>query len=95
MRGLEVAMAQSFPVQSFPIKSLPVEGLPIEASPINSVRIDRTEEQLLEARTRVEEQKTKLQRLIVQGAPTQAAEDLLCRLHKAMQRITEHARCCK
>jgi hypothetical protein len=88
-------MAQSFPIESLSIESLPVEALPIEASPIKSVRIDRAEEQLIEARNRVEEQKSKLQRLIVQGAPTQAAEDLLCRLHKTLQRITQHARSCK
>ena len=60
-----------------------------------SLRVDRAEEQVLEAHKRVEEQKTTLQRLIVQGAPTQAAEDLLCRLHKALQRTTRHARSCK
>jgi hypothetical protein len=60
-----------------------------------SLRIDRAEEQVLEAHKRVEEQKTTLQRLIVQGAPTQAAEDLLCRLHKALERTTRHAQSCK
>lgn len=60
-----------------------------------SLRIDRAEEQVLEAHKRVEEQKTTLQRLIVQGAPTQAAEDLLCRLHEALQRTMRHARSCK
>jgi hypothetical protein len=61
----------------------------------HSVRFNRAEEQVHEARKRVEEQKTRLQRLIVQGAPTQAAEDLLCTLHKTLQRITHHARSCK
>jgi len=62
---------------------------------IKSLHVDHAEEQVREARKRVEEQKTTLQRLIVQGAPTQAAEDLLCRLHTALQRITRHARSCK
>jgi len=56
-----------------------------------SLRIGRAEEQLLEARKRVEEQKARLQSLIVQGAPTQAAEDLLCRLHAALQRVSRQA----
>ena len=41
---------------------------------------------------RAEEQKARLQRLIVQGAPTQAAEDLLCKLHEALLRIARQAR---
>jgi hypothetical protein len=61
----------------------------------HSLRLDRAEEQVHEARKRVEEQKTTLQRLIVQGAPTQSAEDLLRRLNKALQQITRDARSCK
>ena len=57
-----------------------------------SMRIDRIEEQLSKARKRVEEQKAKLQRLIVQGAPTQAAEDLLCQLNQTLQQLARHAR---
>jgi hypothetical protein len=54
-------------------------------------RNERIEEEVLQARRRVEEQKAKVQRLIVQGAPTQAAEDLLCKLSEALQQLT-HAR---
>ena len=61
----------------------------------HSLHLDKAEQQVQEARKRVEEQKTTLQRLIVQGAPTQAAEDVLRRLHKALQRITRDARSCK
>jgi hypothetical protein len=61
----------------------------------HSLHIGQAEQQVLEARKRVEEQKTILQRLIVQGAPTQAAEDVLRRLHKTLQRITRDARSCK
>ncbi len=57
-----------------------------------SVRLGRAEEQVLEARKRLEEQKAKLERLIVKGAPTQSTEDLLCKLHEALKRLTRHAR---
>jgi hypothetical protein len=57
-----------------------------------SLRIGQAEEQVREARKRVEEQKARLQRLVVQGAPTQAAEDMLCKLHENLRRITRHAR---
>jgi hypothetical protein len=55
-------------------------------------RNERIEEEVLQARRRVEEQKAKVQRLIVQGAPTQAAEDLLCKLSDALQQLTRDAR---
>jgi uncharacterized membrane-anchored protein YhcB (DUF1043 family) len=57
-----------------------------------SARTDRIEEQVSQARKRVEEQRAKLQRLIVQGAPTQAAEDLLCKLNQDLRQLTQHAR---
>jgi hypothetical protein len=56
-----------------------------------SVRVDRIEEQVSKARKRVEEQKAKLQRLIVQGAPTQSAEDLLCQLNQTLRQLVRHA----
>jgi hypothetical protein len=56
------------------------------------LRLGRAEEQIVEARRRLEEQKAKLNTLIVKGAPTQAAEDLLCKLHEALKRLTRHAR---
>lgn len=55
-----------------------------------SVRTDRHEERVSKARKRVEEQREKLQRLIVQGAPTQAAEDLLCKLNQDLRQLTGH-----
>jgi 4-aminobutyrate aminotransferase-like enzyme len=55
-------------------------------------RLGHAEEQVVEARKRVAEQKAKLERLIAKGAPTQAAEDLLCKLHEALKRLTRHAR---
>ena len=42
-----------------------------------SVDLDRAEAQILEARKRLAEQKAKLESLIVKGAPTQAAEDVV------------------
>jgi hypothetical protein len=56
-----------------------------------SLGIGQPNEQILQARRRVEEQNAKLKHMIVQGAPTQAAEDLLCKLHEALQRITRDA----
>ena len=56
-----------------------------------SLRIGRAEEQVREARKRVEEQKARLHRMVVQGAPTQAAEDLLCKLNENLRRIARHA----
>jgi hypothetical protein len=55
-----------------------------------SVCTDLIEEQVSQARKRVEEQRAKLQRLIVQGAPTQAAEDLLCKLNRSLRQLTRH-----
>ena len=55
-------------------------------------RNERVEEQVLEARRRVEDQKAKVQRLIVQGAATQADEDQLCKLSQALQQLTRAAR---
>jgi hypothetical protein len=54
--------------------------------------LGRVEEQIIEARRSLDEQKSKLNSLIVKGAPTQAAEDLLCKLHAALGRLTRHAR---
>jgi vacuolar-type H+-ATPase subunit E/Vma4 len=57
-----------------------------------SIRLDQADEQIDAARKRLEEQKTRMQRLIVQGAPSQAAEDLLRTLHEALQRAVRQAR---
>jgi hypothetical protein len=57
-----------------------------------SVRTERIEERVSEARRRVEEQRAKLERLIVQGAATQAAEDLLCKLNQDLRQLTSHPR---
>ncbi|HEY7086140.1 MAG TPA: hypothetical protein VH519_15125 [Hyphomicrobiaceae bacterium] len=57
-----------------------------------SVRTDRLEERVSKARKRVAEQQAKLERLIVQGAPTQAAEDLLCKLNQDLRQLTHHVR---
>ena len=59
---------------------------------VQSLRLGHAEEQIREARKRVEEQEAKLQRLIVKGAPTQATEDLLCKLHETLRRMTRQAR---
>jgi hypothetical protein len=63
----------------------------LEVTMTQSLGIGKSDEQILQARNRVEEQKAKLKHMIVQGAPTQAAEDLLCKLHEALQRITRDA----
>jgi len=52
-----------------------------------SFDLGRAEEQILEARKRLAEQKAKLDSLIVKGAPTQAAEDVLCKLHETLERL--------
>lgn len=57
-----------------------------------SVSTNQIDERLSAARLRVEEQQAKLQRLIVQGAPTQAAEDLLCKLNQDLRQLTRNAR---
>jgi hypothetical protein len=69
-----------------------VVGREQEVVMAQSVRTDRIEERVSKARKRVEEQRAKLQRLIVQGAPTQAAEDLLCKLSQDLRQLTRHAR---
>jgi hypothetical protein len=52
-----------------------------------SFDLGRAEEQIIEARKRLAEQKAKLDGMIVKGAPTQAAEDLLCKQHEALERL--------
>ncbi len=52
-----------------------------------SFDLGRAEAQILEARKRLAEQKAKLESLIVKGAPTQAAEDVLCKLHETLERL--------
>jgi hypothetical protein len=44
------------------------------------------------AERRVTEQEERLRSMIVQGAPTQAAEDLLCQLHATLREMKEHRR---
>jgi hypothetical protein len=44
------------------------------------------------AEDRVREQEARLRRMIVQGAPTQSAEDLLRRLGATLQALEEHRR---
>jgi hypothetical protein len=56
-----------------------------------SLRACQMEGQLLAAHRRVDEQQTKLQRLIVGGAPTQAAEDQLRRLKEALAELKQLA----
>lgn len=56
------------------------------------LRLGSAEDQIRDARRRLDEQKAKLNSLIVKGAPTQAAEDLLCKLHEAFTRLTRSAR---
>ena len=50
------------------------------------------EKDLLEAETRVKDQEAHVLRLIVQGAPTQSAEDLLFRLMAAAEAMRERRR---
>jgi hypothetical protein len=64
----------------------------LEVAMAQSMRLNQADEQIDEARKRFEEQKTRIQRLIVQGAPSQAAEDLLCKLQEAVQRAMRKAR---
>jgi hypothetical protein len=64
----------------------------LEVAMVQSTRLDQADEQIDEARKRFEEQKTRMQRLIVQGFPSQAAEDLLCKLHEAVQRAMREAK---
>lgn len=44
------------------------------------------------AEARVREQEARLRSMIVQGAPTQTAEDLLRQLHATLQEMKEHRR---
>jgi len=74
------------------ISGLAVERPELEEVMAQSVRTERIEERVSEARRRVEEQRAKLERLIVQGAPTQAAEDLLCKLNQDLRQLTSHTR---
>jgi len=74
------------------VAALVVEEPGLEVAMAQSVRTDRIEERVSQARKRVEEQRAKLQRLIVQGAPTQAAEDLLCKLSQDLRQLTRHTR---
>ena len=73
-----------------PIEPLSSWGWRIAMAP--PLRLSRAEEQIVEARRRLEEQKAKLNALIVKGAPTQAAEDLVCKMHEALRQLTRHAR---
>jgi len=52
----------------------------------------RAEKDLLEAEKRVRDQETHVLRLIVQGAPTQSAEDLLRRLTATAKAMKEQLR---
>ena len=74
------------------VAALVVEKPGLEVVMAQSVRTDRIEERVSQARKRVEDQRAKLQRLIVQGAPTQAAEDLLCKLSQDLRQLTRHTR---
>lgn len=47
---------------------------------------------ILAAEERVREQEARLRTMIVQGAPTQAAEDLLRQLHTTLQEMKERRR---
>ena len=47
---------------------------------------------ILAAEERVREQEARLRSMIVQGAPTQAAEDLLRQLHASLREMKEHRR---
>ena len=48
------------------------------------------ERQIREARHRIDDQRACLQRMIVQGCPTQSADDLLSRLHEALRQLRGH-----
>jgi hypothetical protein len=49
------------------------------------------EDRLVAARRRVDDQEAKLRNLIVNGAPTQAAEDQLRKLKNALETIRIHS----
>jgi hypothetical protein len=51
---------------------------------------DARERQIREARHRIDDQRACLQRMIVQGCPTQSADDLLSHLHEAFRQLRGH-----
>lgn len=56
------------------------------------LHVTRPEKEILEIGERIEEQRTRLERIIVQGAPTQAAEDRLRELQQILLQMTGHHR---
>jgi hypothetical protein len=50
------------------------------------------EQDILEARKRLEDQRALVKRMIIQGAPTQAAVDQLRELQRSLLRMTEQHR---
>jgi|KBSSwiStaDraftv2_1062776.scaffolds.fasta_scaffold48657_2 hypothetical protein len=61
-------------------------------SPFQPCSAAPAEKDLLEAEKRVRDQEAHVLRLIVQGAPTQSAEDLLRRLMAAAEAMRERRR---
>ena len=53
-------------------------------------RPDARERQIREAQHRIDDQRACLQRMIVQGCPTQSADDLLSHLDKALRQLRRH-----
>jgi hypothetical protein len=51
-----------------------------------------TDQQISQTRRRIEEQKARLGRLIVQGAPTQRLEDTLRKIEAILRALQEHRR---
>jgi hypothetical protein len=57
-----------------------------------SPSVAEAEKQMREARQRIGDQKARLQRMIVQGAPTQATEDLLAEMYRTLLTLRQGPR---
>ena len=56
----------------------------MKPAPTNEVQSDKL---IRDAQVRINEQKTRLHRLIVQGHPTQSADDILADLYVELRRL--------
>jgi hypothetical protein len=49
----------------------------------------QAERRIRDAQTRIDEQKARLHRLIVQGHPTQSADDILSAMHAELRKLQQ------
>ena len=52
-------------------------------------RDPQAEKRIRDARMRIDEQKARLHRLIVQGHPTQSADDILAAMHADLRKLQQ------